>query len=82
MQGCRVATHTKGRIAMSEPRYSLSEIDTMRTALQGWCGADPQFPADVEEMLRTYMLNGTPAAEVVTHCEAKAQEGSRLRALP
>jgi hypothetical protein len=63
-------------VPTTEPRYSVSEIDRMRVAIQGnpnLIGRNTYFdsekltrllPARVEDMLRTYMLNGTMPEEL------------------
>lgn len=51
----------------------------MREALSGWCSMDPCFPGKVEEILRTYMINGTPAAEVVAHANSHEETALEVR---
>lgn len=74
---------------MSEPKYSLREIDQMREAVytirlynpfwnqEAWPSGTPDSArtqhALIEDRLRTYMLNGTPAEELVA-------EAARVRA--
>lgn len=64
---------------MSERKYSVSEIDQMRAVLRirvaasffrafpngGWSdGPIPDFPAQAEDQLRTYMLAGIEPNEL------------------
>lgn len=64
---------------MTEGRYTVSEIDAMREALMQWRMMGCTFPGDVEEMLRTYMLNGSPPEEVIAHCKDKQAEAQKWR---
>lgn len=68
---------------MAERKYSVAEIDQMRSSLtyqietaelDVW--TDKHVRHDVEEKLRTYMLNGTDPAEL----EAAAIEAGRRAA--
>ena len=55
---------------MAERKYSVSEIDQMRRDVAGvmrWAGT----PAEVEDQLRTHMLNGT-APEELTEASKEA----------
>lgn len=67
------------QIADKETRYSLSELDAMRSALLRWCGADREFPGEVDETLRTYMLSGATASEVIQHAEDREAAAWKLR---
>lgn len=52
---------------MSERKYSLSEIDRMRTAVGFLCSYGVRTPAEAaacEDRLRTYMANGTDPEEL------------------
>lgn len=70
---------------MTEGRYTLTEIDAMRSALQEWRQWDGSrsepyvegsFPAgSVEEVLRTYMLAGASVEEVCAHALVKRDAG-------
>jgi hypothetical protein len=56
---------------MTERKYSVSEIDKMRTALhqREWLGSMGMWTLDelhgrIEEMLRTYLVAGTDPSEL------------------
>jgi hypothetical protein len=53
---------------MSEHKYSISEIDAMRQCLGWMFGSESYDPkqraAEVEDRLRTHMLNGTTPEEL------------------
>ena len=65
---------------MSEHKYSPSEIDRMRDALAGWCGADPHFPGKTEEILRTYMMSGNSAEAIIAHAAEREEAAWAQRA--
>lgn len=53
---------------MSEKHYSVAEIDRMRECIRWSYPGEPMMPADrdadIENRLRTYMLNGTTVSEL------------------
>ncbi len=73
---------------MTARKYSLDEIDKMRGALRTLCIhlEVPYLPkeknAEIEDQLRTYMLNGTDPDELKEHATKKRlAESQRLDAL-
>jgi hypothetical protein len=65
---------------MNERKYSLVEIDQMREALGAWCGADRHFPGKPEQILRTYMMSGASAEEIIAHAQEMEAAAWKKRA--